>query len=213
MGALRYPAKDDALAHPELLERLPARWRACRQAVAAVGLLAAVSAVAGCDGSPGESARPTPGIVAVSPLSTDIPLYIGEPAPPPVLGEAEAMVVIERIMKEYLPDIARNVDVNSSNKSVVYFSNEYSCDNTKYEHVISVTAGAIDLYDEKACIGLEYIGADDRLECVLQEGAAKPEQSKPNVLVVNGIYEGTAESDIRAMIVDFLTWLKAEGIG
>lgn len=193
--APRYPAKEAALANPELLEKLPQRWSACRQAVAAAGLLAAIGTTAsGCDAlSP--FIKPTP-----EPLA-------GVAAIPQYVSETSALDIIGKAVKADLADAVQLVDPSSIKKPVVYVT----CDGTQYQKV-KWPDEPIDLYDATAGVGIEYQETTDSCLIYANETVSKPEKGNAYVLVMKEFSSDTAAASIQKQIQSFLEWLKAEGI-
>ena len=213
-----YPHKEYALSHLELLDKLPERWQRSRQAVTAAGLLAAIAmATSGCG-----SLEPSASSIAVTPLTpqtsivptplaADTFMYLGEPTPPPLIGEAEALAKIERIAIEYLPGLSSKYKVDNIAEPVLYVLD--SNKRNEYEEAEAVEdEGCIDLYDPSIGVGIEFIGQEDKWEGHTNAKSIVPDNDNAYVLVINELYVGQDEVEIRKQIEDFLIWLKAEGI-
>lgn len=195
MKAPCYLVKEVALTHPELLERLPARWRACRQAAAAAVLLAVVGAAAfGCE-------RITP-----SATPTQEPLVCAT-AIPQVVSETSVLSFLDMSATQ-LVDPAR---ITKPVVFISYLGSQYrklrGMDDPRMDD-------PIDLYDAAAGVGIEY--QEDTDGCLIYdyEAVAKPDKSIVYVLVLQtepDFPSEDAREHIRRQVEDFLAWLKAEG--
>lgn len=187
----RYPAKEHAQAHPELLERLPERWRACRQAAMAAGILASMSTTL-------SACQKTPEIV-------------GTMAPPAYVTEADAMEIIKTSLAGYMPDLKEEVPVETIKKPIRYLYNEYGYPSMQATHP------SVDLFDSRLNIGIEYVDSEvfPFSPDTTSETADQIGKDQACVLVIWRTEADTtmaAEGKLRQQIADFLEWLKAQGI-
>jgi hypothetical protein len=194
-GTPGYPGREEVLARPGLLEKLPVRWQACRRAAAAAGLLATVS-LAGC----------------VPP-----PVTAGVPLPPPSLSEADAMALIGETARSYGLALKQDVDRAGISSKVGYLTLDQS-DGKGYTSCDLRDGTRLDAWDAAKKVGFEYIsgeavasGSVDVTDAVAGTDPVEHLQGDGAVLVVYPVYEGGQDS-LKAQVQEFLDWLKAEGV-
>lgn len=180
-----YPQQQVVTDHPELLKHLPRRWQSCRAVVTAAGLTAALGltfTLSGCVGA-------------------NIPN-------PPFLTEDEARSQIQSDMKAYGLDPITDFDATKSSTTLSYVWHDNQA-NAYY--TIKSEDKYLDLFDTNANIGIEYYSYDEKYAYPVRERntVSNPVKDEPLVLVID--YVQYSDS-IHKQVVDFLDWLKAEGI-
>jgi hypothetical protein len=204
-----YPNKDYVRLHPELLDKLPIRWQRSRQAVAAAGLMAslALAPAGGRTGPPLASATPLP-------LVTSPPVVYAGVALPPFVSESDALSVIRESIQTEYPNISFSFAAADSSKPVVYIA--YGGAEKGFQKV-EIQDKTIDIFDTAEGLGIEYINREELGGGMAYTGdsVSQPDKEHAYVLVMepqNAADEIAGEAEIRRQVVEFLDWLKAEGI-
>jgi hypothetical protein len=214
MRTPRYPSREAALAQPELLKLLPQRWRQCRQAAAAAGLLATMAALsAGCD-------QPATGnstaSLTTATIAESTPMYAGAPTQYPLINEADAMESIRTAAGKKLGALTGAFDTGKSGKQVEFVM----LDGMSSGYMgVTMDKPVVDFFDSVSGIGFEYLSDGDAEPQVVDgqtDGNFKPDKTKAHVLLIeseHAPYTNEGKADIEKQVEDFLNWLKAEGIG
>jgi hypothetical protein len=203
-----YPNKEYVKSHPELLDKLPARWQRSRQVVAAAGLLASFAlTAAGC--------KTEPPLASAMPLVLTSPGFLGGIDIAPFVSERDALITINEAIKGKYPNANFSFATADSSKPIVYVFNNGVDDG--YESVM-IHYKTIDVFDTSVGLGFEYINEDERSDGVefTDKSVLHADKDHAYVLAMNpqqASDEALGEAEIHRQVVEFLNWLKAEGIG
>ena len=188
----KYPSLDEAGRDPELLRKLPPRWRNNAKVVAAVGMLGAMT-LTSCGGritSQGDSEiTETPVIseITEAPVITKFPRLPGLVVPSYILSEQDVLAIVKEMAESAglnfdadPPDYAdANLKLYDSEKQVaVAYSPEYAED---------CEPGGVSFYQSDFAVGV-FCNNDYSYS---KEGA---------------------EEFLRAQVRDFIEWLQGQGI-
>lgn len=195
-AAARYPTKEAALEHPELLAMLPGRWKRNLRVASAAGMAASLAMASGC------------GIL----FRTPEPPLAGVPLPPAYVSEAEAEKFICDAAGAALPGLA-GADAPNGGRIVFVAGN-----GTDGYRVVETESPAIDLFDAGSGVGFAYIdasGGDAPGEIEYTNRVAEADADSDYVLVIPAVIQNDDAADkasIQKQVADFIAWLKAEEI-
>lgn len=208
----RYPTQAEALSCPGLLGRLPERWRKCRQAAAAAGLLAAMASTAsGCE-KPLFGGTPT---ITSSAIAQETPMYAGAPMPYPTVTEADALKSIRAAADTAFSGLSENHLAGGAGKPIRFVA--FNPSEQGYR-IVNTNDSDVDLFDALSGVGFEYIDEGDQTDFVIQftdENVKDLDKEHAYVLVIpaeNAADSIVSDADIQKQVKDFIDWLKAESI-
>jgi hypothetical protein len=209
-----YPTRAQVDANPEVLRRMPGRWRACPLVIALAGVS---TTLMGC-----RSVLPT----ALPWTKPEHVQLSGVPNPPPIayqILEADArLIIIDEAKKARIVLAAdgrtvRNVHIPAANGGT--------------DHVVTVT---MDGRDRKRGISYVYVSPDKDIKAwrnadagvldtigtdattskaALEKGIRKHIRGRTAVfLPASGTDKPQAAEELRKQVRDFITYLKAQGV-